>query len=127
MNFSDFFRRRPLGRSGRNRPMFCEAPTWDSCFTLTKRLDSHSRQHLDKLVQDAIGIAVIARSKASPEAPTNALEHTLPTHVLPPLLRTVVPVTVALYGETPSVCAFHNHVDPVPDAPNLSLNPVSAL
>ena len=46
-------------------------------------------QYFKKVIQDPIGIAVEAGREAAPEPPAYPFKHTLPAHVMPPLLGPV--------------------------------------
>src|SRR5437879_2686915 len=107
--------------------MFSESAIRASSLTLATGLDPHSRQHFKKIIHYAIGVTVKARCEASPEPPTDAFEHSLPAHILSPLLGTVVSIAVAFHRKPPSVGTLHDNINPVSNGAYLSLHPISAF
>src|ERR1700722_9172699 len=90
-------------------------------------LNTHARQHCHKITDDTISVAIIAGSKTSPEAPTNAFEDALTSHVLAPLLRAMITIAVAFDSEPSTIGAFDDHIDAIPQRTDLRTHAVSQL
>src|SRR4051812_1510342 len=107
--------------------MFCKSALRTATFAVFQRLNTHPAKRFKKIRHHAIGVAIEAGSKAAPEAPADAFENALPTHILPPLLRAVKTITIAFDRQTSSVRSLNHHVDAEAKRSNLALNPITAL